>query len=292
MNESVDIDESFLPPQWFTRAVAAPCESNYVDAGGTAVHYLSWNAHETHKPGLLFAHGFRAHARWWSFIAPFFIERYRVAALDFSGMGDSGGRDQYTDEIYSHDLVAVIEHARFERPVVVGHSFGGGRVLHACAHHRERIGRAVVIDSYVQLNDGEPKVPSSQLRQKKIYPTYEAARARFRLVPAQSRAANYIVNHVAEHSIKRVDDGWTWKFDDARRRQRIQRNHSHMLASIVTPVTYMYGDDSAVVSHEHAREIVSHIPNCRGPIAIPESHHHVLLDQPLSLVAALRALLY
>lgn len=292
MSGESEIDHSFLPPEWFTRALAAPCESNYVDAAGTALHYLSWNAHETHKPGLLFAHGFRAHARWWSFIAPFFTERYRVAALDFSGMGDSGGRDEYNDENYSRDLLAVIDHAGFGRPAVVGHSFGGGRVLHTCAHHPERIQRAVIIDSFVQLNDGEPKLRPSELRRKKIYPTYEAARARFRLVPAQSRAAGYIVNHVAEHSIKRVDDGWTWKFDDTRPRLRVQRNLWSMLASIETPTAYVYGDSSAVVSHELANEIVSLIPKCRGPIAIPESHHHVLLDQPLSLVAALRALLY
>jgi pimeloyl-ACP methyl ester carboxylesterase len=292
MSEAGVIDESFLPPEWFTRAVATPCESNYVAADGMVLHYLSWNAHETHKPGLLFAHGFRAHARWWSFIAPFFIERYRVAALDFSGMGDSGGRTEYTDENYSRDLLAVIEHARFERPAIVGHSFGGGRVLHLCAHRPERVERAVIIDSFVQLNDGEPKIRPSELRQKKIYPTYEAARARFRLVPAQSRAASYIVNHVAEHSIKRVDEGWTWKFDDTRPRLRVQSNLSDMLASIRTPVAYVYGDSSAIVSHELAHEIVGRIANCRGPIAIPESHHHVLLDQPLSLVATLRALLY
>jgi pimeloyl-ACP methyl ester carboxylesterase len=292
MSEGSHIDDSFLPPEWFTRALAAPCESNYVNAAGTAVHYLSWNAHETHKPGLLLAHGFRAHARWWSFIAPFLTERYRVAALDFSGMGDSGGRDEYTDENYSRDLLAVMEHAGFERPAVVGHSFGGGRVLHACAHYPDSIGQAVIIDSFVQLNDGEPKVRASELRQKKIYPTHEAARARFRLVPAQNRAASYIVNHVAEHSIKRVDDGWSWKFDDTRPRLKVQRNLSSMLASIRTPTAYVYGDGSAIVSHELAHDIVSHIHGCRGPIAIPESHHHVLLDQPLSLVAALRALLY
>lgn len=292
MSEGATIDASFLPPEWFTRALAAPCESHYVDAGGVVLHYLSWNAHELHKPGLLFAHGFRAHARWWSFIAPFFTERYRVAALDFSGMGDSGGRAEYTDENYSRDLLAVIEHAGFDRPALVGHSFGGARVLYTCAHCPERVGRAVIIDSFIQLNDGEPKIRPSELRQKKIYPTHDAARARFRLVPAQSRAASYIVNHVAEHSIKRVDDGWTWKFDDTRPRLRVQGNWSSMLATIATPVAYVYGDSSAIVSHEHAREIVSHIPNCHGPIAIPESHHHVLLDQPLSLVSALRALLF
>ena len=292
MSEGAKIDESFLPPEWFTRAVAVPCASNYVDDAGTVIHYLSWNAHETHKPGLLFAHGFRAHARWWSFIAPFFMERFRVAALDFSGMGDSGGRTEYTDDNYSRDMLAVMEHAGFERPAIVGHSFGGGRTLHACANHPHRIGRAIIIDSFVQLNDGEPKIRPSELRQKKIYPTYEAARARFRLVPAQSRAANYIVNYVAEHSIKRVDEGWSWKFDDTRPRLRVQRNLSSMLAAIETPAAYVYGDDSGIVSHEDARRIVSLIPNCRGPIAIPESHHHVLLDQPLSLVSALRALLY
>ena len=49
-------------------------------------------------------------------------------------------------------------------------------------------------------------------------------------------------------------------------------------------MTFIYGDASAIVSRQHAHDIVSHIPNAHGPIAIPESHHHVLLDQPLSLV--------
>lgn len=286
------IDGGVLPPEWFTRALAAPCESNYVDAGGSAIHYLSWNAHDTHKPGLLLAHGFRAHARWWSFIAPFFVERFRVAALDFGGMGDSGGRAEYTAENYSRDILAVVEHAKFDRPTLVGHSFGGGRVLQTCADHPGHVGRAIIIDSRAQLHDGEPKVGESELRPKKIYPTHDAARARFRLIPPQTRAADYVLNYVAEHSIKRVDEGWTWKFDDAQPRVRPHANVSSMLARIVTPVSYVYGDDSAVVSHEHARQIVSRIPKCHGPIAIPESHHHVMLDQPLSLVSALRALLY
>jgi pimeloyl-ACP methyl ester carboxylesterase len=282
----------FLPPEWFTRALAVPCESRYVNAGGAAIHYLSWNEHETHKPGLVFAHGFRAHARWWSFIAPFFVERFRVIAFDFSGMGDSGNRDEYTDEKYSRDLLAVIDAAGLGKPVVVGHSFGGGRVLHACADHPEKIGRAVIVDSHLQLHDGEPRLRSQELRPKKIYPTYEAARARFRLIPADNRAAPYIINYVAEHSIKRVDDGYTWKFDDTKPRLTVHHNVSSMLKRIVVPVSYVYGDHSIIVTHEHAAEIVAHIPGCRGPVAIPESHHHVLLDQPLSLVATLRAMLY
>lgn len=281
-----------LPPDWFTHALAAPCESRYVDAGGTAIHYLSWNAHDTHKPGLVLAHGFRAHARWWSFIAPFLTERFRVVALDFGGMGDSGNRAEYTNENYARDLLAVIGDAGFDRPAIVGHSFGGGRVLQTCANYPERVGHAIIIDSHFHLHEGEPRIRASELRPKKIYPTYEAARARFRLIPAENRAAQYIINYIAEHSIKRVDDGYTWKFDDTKPRLAVHHNVSGMLARIVTPVSFVYGDASAIVSHEHAAEIVAHIPNCHGPVAIPESHHHVMLDQPLSLVATLRALLY
>ena len=288
MSDAPSLD--FLPPEWFTRALAVPCESRYVNAGGTAIHYLIWNEQEKHKPGLVFAHGFRAHARWWSFIAPFFIERFRVVAFDFSGMGDSGNRDEYTDESFVGDLLAVIEAAGFDKPVVIGHSFGGGRVLHACADHPERIGRAIIVDSRIQLHDGESKYPD--LRAKKVYPTYEAARARFRLIPPDNRAAPYILNYVAEHSIKRVDDGYTWKFDDVGPRRISHRNLTSLLKRVALPVSFVYGDHSLVVSHEHAAQIVSHIPGCRGPVAIPESHHHVLLDQPLSLVATLRALLY
>jgi pimeloyl-ACP methyl ester carboxylesterase len=285
---SAETQDAVLAPDWFTRALAVPSESHYVDVNGTAIHYLSWNAHETHKPGLLFAHGFRAHARWWSFIAPFFTERFRVASLDFGGMGDSGNRSEYTEESYSLDLVGVIEHAQFDRPSVVGHSFGGGRVLHACANHPDRFGRAVIVDSNLQLEDGPPSMQNSELRPKKTYPSYAAARERFRLIPAQNRAAPYILDYVGRHSIKRVDDGWTWKFDDVAPRLNFHHNASSMLARVETPAYYIYGDDSAGVSHEQARKIVSHLRNCRGPIAIPESHHHVLLDQPLSLVAALR----
>jgi len=285
------IDDAALPPEWFTRAIAAPCESNYADVGGTAIHYLSWNSQETHKPGLLFAHGFRAHARWWSFIAPFFTDRFRVAALDFGGMGDSGSRSEYTEESYSRDLLGVMEHAKFDRPTLVGHSFGGGRVLHACAEHGGRVSRAVIVDSRLHLHDGESKSPGAELRPKKIYPSHEAARARFRLIPPQNRAAPYILNYVGEHSLKRVDDGWTWKFDDTRPLYS-GTNVSNRLARITLPVSYIYGDSSAIVSAQHAQDIVDCLPDGRGPIPIPQSHHHVLLDQPLSLVSALRALLY
>jgi pimeloyl-ACP methyl ester carboxylesterase len=276
-------------PGWFARAVSAPCESRFVTVDGTPIHYLTWNAHETHKPGVLFAHGFRAHARWWSFIAPFLMSRFRVAAMDFGGMGDSGSRAEYSFDSFTHDMLGVIAHAGFDRPILVGHSFGGARVLRTCADHPGLISRAVIIDTHLHFGDKPPTMP--ELHPKKTYPTYQAARERFRLIPPQNRAAPYILDYVAHHSLKQVADGWTWKFDDGPHSRR-HGNAAEVLARIDIPVSYIYGDASAIVSRAHAHEIVSHLKHGHGPIAIPESHHHVMLDQPLPLIATLRALLY
>lgn len=286
------MSEPTAAPAWFTRALEAPAESRTVDVDGTPIHYLIWNAADTHKPGLLFAHGFRAHARWWSFIAPFLMSRFRVASLDFAGMGDSGSRREYTSNSFTHDLLGVLDHAGFdESATLVGHSFGGGRVMRTCADHPRRVSRAIVIDSHVHLSD-EPRQRHMELRPKRLYPTFEAARARFRLVPPQNRAAPYILDYVGRHSLKQVEGGWTWKFDETLMPKWDDVKPRDVLSRIELPVTFIYGDDSAIVPRQHAHEIVKHIRNCRGPVAIPESHHHVLLDQPLSLVAALKAVLY
>ncbi len=279
-------------PEWFTRAIAAPAESRFVEVDGTPIHYLSWNAGDTDKPPLLFAHGFRAHARWWSFIAPFFLSRFRVVSMDFAGMGDSGSRSEYTPLGFVHDIVGVLDHAGFEQATLIGHSFGGGRVARACAEVPERVARAVIIDSHMRLSDEKRSTRPFEIGPRRVYPTFEAARARFRLVPPENSTAPYILDYVARNSLKEIEGGWTWKFDAQLIPKHDDTKTTDILAKIAVPVTFIYGDASAIVSRQHAHDIVSHIPNAHGPIAIPESHHHVLLDQPLSLVSALRGVLY
>ena len=191
-----------MTPPWFTKAISAPCESRFVDLDGTPVHYLIWNSADTHKPGLLFAHGFRAHARWWSFIAPFFLSRFRVVALDFPGMGDSGARPQYDWLDFSRAIRAVLEHSGLGRSTLIGHSFGGSHVARAAHDFPELVERAVIIDSYIPVLGVQGRRPLMEVRPKNIYPTYAAARARFRLVPEQNIASEYVLDYIAQHSLK------------------------------------------------------------------------------------------
>jgi pimeloyl-ACP methyl ester carboxylesterase len=281
------------PPQWFTRAISQPAESRFVQVDGVPIHYLCWNPQDEQKPGLLFAHGFRAHARWWSFVAPFFTSRFRVCALDFAGMGDSGHRPHYEAQLFTQDLVSVIESARLGPATLIGHSFGGARLIPTCAEFPQLVQRAVLIDSMVNV-PGQPRrdPPHLELRPKKVYPTLEAALERFRLVPEPNTAASYIIDYIGRHSLQRDGHGWSWKFDPNFAPRQNEPDGSSYLQRIEVPLTFIYGEHSIVVQRERAHAIVGHMRNGRGPIAIPTAHHHVLLDQPLALVSALRAVLY
>ena len=88
-------------PAWFKWAMSEKPSSNFLQVEGCQIHYLLWDGpkEEDREGSILFVHGGAAHSHWWSFLAPFFTNNFRVAALDLSGMGDSGRREEYSAEM-------------------------------------------------------------------------------------------------------------------------------------------------------------------------------------------------
>jgi pimeloyl-ACP methyl ester carboxylesterase len=274
-------------PAWFRSAIQTEASQHVVLSDAVDVHYRCWNAADSHKPPLLFVHGYRGHSHWWDFIAPFFKDRFTVYALDLSGMGDSGHRSRYTSSSHRGDITAVLRAIGTTAAIVVGHSYGGGRTLAACAEESQLIERAVILDSSVIRPEDQARDVARKPRRLMPYPDYDSARARFRLVPAQP-AEDYTVEHVARHSLKSVIGGWTWKFDpDLTNEPGV----SSVLARVEVPVDVVIGEKSEVISEEGAQRIVAALRRGRGPIVIPEAGHHLMLDQPLATISVLRALL-
>src|SRR5436309_2221830 len=111
-------------PAWFGDALAQAPERSLIPVAGANIELLTWG--EVGKPGLILVHGNSAHADWWSFIAPFLADQYRVAALSLSGMGDSDWRETYTfegfaSEIYDCAKAAGLYEAKV-KPIYIGHS--------------------------------------------------------------------------------------------------------------------------------------------------------------------------
>ncbi|TDN59179.1 alpha/beta hydrolase [Paraburkholderia sp. BL10I2N1] len=276
-------------PSWFEWALQQPRQSHFTDASGTRIHHVSWNAGDTHKPGLLFAHGFLGHSHWWDFIAPFFTEQFRVFAFDFSGMGESGHRDEYRSDSFVRDFAAVLKAAAIAPGVIVAHSFGGSRLLQACATFPELIRHAIVLDSYYML-PGDLRPVIDRRPAPRPYPDANTGMAHFRLIPGQD-CEPWLIDHLARTSLRQTEAGWTWRFDPSLRHVQPVDGDESLLSRITVPVTYVHAEMSAVVSADRANRIVAAIPNARGPVTMAQAHHHLMLDHPLALVDLLRSLL-
>jgi len=275
--------------RWLAAGWRCDAEVRAVEVEGATVRYRGWGLSEAGKPGLVFVHGFLAHARWWDHIAPHFADRYRVIAPDFTGMGDSDRRAAYSRRQYARELVAALRDAGMQDAILVAHSFGTVSALVAASIDPERVRRVIVIDAHVFRAEDEGNVP---MQPEKSYPSFDAARARYRLAPPGAWPDPEIEDYIARHSIRRMADGrWGWKFDPETFRSVHRERLRNELKGLPLAVDFIHAGNSEVVDAASLAAFRLHMPACGTPVTVPLSHHHVMIEQPVGLVAALNGLL-
>jgi pimeloyl-ACP methyl ester carboxylesterase len=277
-----------LPPAWFTEALAAPVTERVTSQDGVQVAYRMWGARSDR--GIVLVHGGGAHSRWWDHIAPLLTADRLVIAIDLSGHGDSGRRESYSFDAWAREVLAVAADAGLtEPPVVIGHSMGGIVTLRLASVFGSRIEGAVVVDS--PLRDPAPEERAARreriFRQLRVYPTREAILARFRPVPDQP-VLGYIAEHVAATSIREADGGWIWKWDPA---VFSSREVPTAPLSRLECRAALFRAEHGILSAEMSDLVYDRLGRVAPVIEIPVAGHHVMLDQPIALVAALRTLL-
>lgn len=277
-------------PEWMRAALAAPVEEDQVEVGPCQIHRRMWG--ERQQPGLILVHGGAGHARWWSFVAPLFPQ-YRVVALDLSGHGDSARRDVYSVDHWTEEVLAVVEGAGMEGPpVVIGHSMGGFVATATAAKAGDRLAGTIILDSPIVAED--PEVEAARLGQAfgapKVYPDMETAISRFRTVPRQANYDPHILRYVAEHSLGAVPGGYSWKFDPNLFRA-VSRSKAAELLPHVRGRVALIRSEFGLVTEEVGAIMYDALGRVAPVVEIPLAGHHMMLDQPLSLVTALRALL-
>jgi pimeloyl-ACP methyl ester carboxylesterase len=276
---------------WVQRMIDTPGRSGHLKSGDFLAHYLEWGDSSNPRVMLLL-HGFRGHAHWWDFIAPWFARDYRVIALDFAGMGDSHSKPRYTPDSFVAEVHAVLEMTGSRTVTLVGHSFGGRITVLVAHQYPQFLTRALVIDSNIGFADQRAHHRFAQ-RPKWVYPDLESACARFRFIPDEPPILPRIMQHLAVHSLKPRDDGFVWKYDEdlVGKIDWERIGEGELLKEMELPLDFIAGEFSAVVPPVLATRIGKALHHGRGPIVIPSAYHHVPVDQPLALVAAMRALL-
>ena len=281
-------------PRWFSRALEVPFTDEFVDVDGAAVHYLAWG--EPGRRGLVFIHGGGAHAHWWTHVAAQFAGEFRVLAVDLSGHGDSGHRDEYRFEQWTDEVAAVAESGGIAGPpVVIGHSMGGFVTFATAARYPDHLTGIVICDSPVTTPD--PEVQSYRLREAfgapRTYPTVEAALERFRTVPPQRHYLDYVMDHVGRRSMHPVEAGWQWKFD-----RRVFAQFAGSMRGVALPYlpeircrVAILRSQYGLLTEDIGRFMYEGLGRVATIVELAEAGHHAMLDQPLILLTAIRTLL-
>lgn len=111
---------------------------------GVEIFYKDWGKGQP----IVFSHGWPLSSDDWDAQMIFFLNHgFRVVAHDRRGHGRSSQTaDGHDMDHYADDLAAVVRHLDLEAAIHVGHSTGGGEVVHYLARHGEgRAAKAAIL---------------------------------------------------------------------------------------------------------------------------------------------------
>lgn len=275
-------------PEWFRWALDQKPQRLELEVEGTPVHYRAWG--DPGDPVALLVHGGAAHSGWWDHVGPHLAVGHRVLAPDLSGHGDSGHREEYSLEQWAREILAVARAESTDKPVVFGHSMGGFVTLTAAREHGADLLGAAAIDSPVKAVSPETREWRNDRAglAMPVYPDAATMVSRFRTLPEDDSTLPFVRDHIARGSIRRVDGGWSWKFDP-----RVFLRSSMTpddLARSECELALLRGE-RGMATTDITDEIRSRLGGAVPVTVIPDSGHHIMLDQPTALIAVLQTLL-
>ncbi|MPZ97913.1 MAG: alpha/beta fold hydrolase [Dehalococcoidia bacterium] len=283
-------------------AIVQP-EDRYVDLNGIRFHYLDWG--NEHLPHLVLLHGGSLTAHTWDMASLVLRERYHVVAPDQRGHGDTGwtpdgqiGRDN--GDLMLEDTKAFIDHLGYDHLVLCGMSMGGMNSIRYASRYPERLDALVIVDiAPVTMQQGLIEMEQFR-RETETMRRFEDFLERAVNFNPQRKPAH--LKYSLLHSLKQVDDGWTWKQDHRRRPAMEGMSEDEMKAArqqraeamwadvkrIEVPTLLMRGEISKILSPEAAADTVAAMSDCEQ-VVIPRAGHSVQGDNPRGFATELDA---
>jgi non-heme chloroperoxidase len=222
---------------------------------GIDLYYKDWG---TGQP-IVFSHGWPLSADDWDAQMLFFLNRgFRVIAHDRRGHGRSSQvADGHDMDHYADDLAALTSYLDLQDAVHVGHSTGGGEVVHYIARHGERrVAKAAIIDAVPPLMVKTPANPGGL--PKEVFDQYQAQLAANRSQLYYEIAAGpfYGYNRPGAKPLQAVILNW-WRqgmMGGAKAHYDgivafSQTDFTEDLKKITVPVLVMHGDDDQIVPY-------------------------------------------
>ncbi|MBI6897363.1 alpha/beta hydrolase [Pseudomonas putida] len=269
--------------------------------GGVEIFYKDWGPRNAQV--IFFHHGWPLSADDWDAQLLFFVaEGYRVVAHDRRGHGRSSQVwDGHDMDHYADDVAAVVKHLGVEGAFHVGHSTGGGEVIHYMARHPEdKVPKAAIIAAVPPLmvkTDGNPGgLPKSVFDD--LQAQLKANRAQFyHDIPA---GPFYGYNRPGAKADQGVILNW-WRQGMMGGAQAhydgivafSQTDFTESLKKVTVPVLVMHGDDDQIVPYENSGPLSAKLlpqgilKTYKGyPHGMPTTHAQVINQDLLAFFRA------
>jgi pimeloyl-ACP methyl ester carboxylesterase len=143
-----------------TLSLACKRETEKVAISSDGVQ-ISFTQQGKGRPAIVFVHGWTNPKGIWEDQMIHFAQKYRVAAIDLPGSGESGNnRAEWTMQAFGDDVTKVINEMKLDEVVLVGFSMGASVVVEAANLIPEKVIGVVLVDD---LKDPELKFPPEMI---------------------------------------------------------------------------------------------------------------------------------
>lgn len=222
---------------------------------GVEIFYKDWGSGQP----IVFSHGWPLSSDDWDAQMMFFVTHgYRVVAHDRRGHGRSAQvADGHDMDHYADDLAAVTTHLDLKNAIHVGHSTGGGEVVHYIARHGEsRVAKAAILSAVPPLMVQTAANPGGL--PKSVFDDFQKQLAAGRSAFYRDIAAGpfYGYNRPGATPSEAVIQNW-WRqgmMGGAKAHYDgivafSQTDFTEDLKKITVPVLVMHGDDDQIVPY-------------------------------------------
>jgi non-heme chloroperoxidase len=222
---------------------------------GIEIFYKDWGKGQP----IVFSHGWPLSADDWDAQMMYFLNRgYRVIAHDRRGHGRSSQTaDGHDMDHYADDLAALTSHLALNNAIHVGHSTGGGEVVHYLARHGESgVVKAAIISAVPPLMLKTPANPKGL--PKDVFDGFQAQLAANRSQFYRDVAAGpfYNYNRPGAKPSEAVIENW-WRqgmMGGAKAHYDgivafSQTDFTEDLKKITVPVLVMHSEDDQIVPY-------------------------------------------
>jgi non-heme chloroperoxidase len=222
---------------------------------GIEIFYKDWGNGQP----IVFSHGWPLSADDWDAQMMYFLNRgYRVIAHDRRGHGRSSQTaDGHDMDHYADDLAALTAHLALNNAIHVGHSTGGGEVVHYLARHGESgVVKAAIISAVPPLMVKTPANPNGL--PKDVFDGFQAQLAANRSQFYRDVAAGpfYNYNRPGAKPSEAVIENW-WRqgmMGGAKAHYDgivafSQTDFTEDLKKITVPVLVMHSEDDQIVPY-------------------------------------------